>query len=204
MRNCLPESQIFCRIGAKLLLFGIIGISSGCGLVSYHPRVATYFDFDTDWYELKTPSAPESPSELAAAQAAESRHVVKIHDISAICLAANERKQLVVTVSGTSRLSNPLSPKEITYYRFTRGNIDAFSYTVQEPSPDVEYERTIFNAASTAKVTNMKEVILYSHNNLNLTVVSHASGCIAKVSIISGFSPSGELLSVRYIPICSD
>ena len=71
-----------------------------------------------------------------------------------------------------------------------------------EPSPDIDYEQTIYDAALKSKATRNKSVIIYSRADQNLTVVGKTDGCIAEVSVIRDFEPYREPFSVRLIPVC--
>jgi hypothetical protein len=204
MRCLLPESHTCRRLGAYVLLIGVIVVSSSCGMVSYGIPQRVLIDAPDFWCELKAPYPPPmNRSDDAVVQAAISRKIAKNSEITAICLAANENEQLVVTVSELSKSSDPFSPKNITYYRVTDGAIRAISKTVQGPSPDIDYEQTIFNAAQKSKATRNKAIIIYSRSDKNLTVVGNADGCMAEVSVILDFEPYREPVSVRLVPICS-
>jgi hypothetical protein len=204
MPSSMPESRIYRRLIAYLLLIGIASVTAACGLVSYGFPKRVVVDAADYWCELKAPYPPPlNKTEDAAVLAATSRDVVKIKNITAICLAANENDQLVVTVSGMSQSPDLLSNKEITYYHVSNGKICGFSKTIREPSPDVDYELTIFNAAVKSKVTGNKSVIIYSRPEQNLTVVGNADVCVAEVSVVFGFEPYKEPFSSRLVPVCS-
>jgi len=218
MKKFLPKQLTYRRLGAYLLLIGISVEAYGCGLVSfgistggtiyaanpkwYESEEGGTINTANKWYELATPRAPKDPKEEAAFQAAISRYIFKSNEITAICLAADEKDQIVVTISGAPNISNPMSPKEITYYRITDEKISAFSETVQEPSPDVDYELTIYKAAVLSKENRNKYVIIYDRKDNVYTIIGNTKSCSAEVSLKAGIEQDKEPLSIRFVPIC--
>jgi hypothetical protein len=193
------------KIGKKLLMIGALAVIGGCGdyvLIACHPGGFTAPE--DQWHELKDCREPECPAEKAVVAAAKLKNSVKAGNITATCLAADEKSQIVVAAVGNSSETDLMAPKSLTNYRVVDGKIDAYSETVSGPSPDADYEKTIYSAARGAMVNLDKSVIIYTRPEQVLTVTAYVEGgCVITVRVRAGLNPSGEVISERKINVCN-
>ena len=191
--------------GKGILLAGVMVLFNACSsykLVSYSP--SDTFDSRDQWNELKASRKAVGPVEEAVVEAARQKSFVKAGQVTATCLAADDKTQIVVAAVDTSRKMDPMAPKSVTTYRVVGGEIDAFMETVTEPSPDVDYEVTVYSAAMGALANRNFNVIIYTRPGLNLVLDAKIKNeCIVVVKVISGLKKSEEVLSERIINICN-
>lgn len=200
MKAAIHKISFLIHFGVYILLALILSVASGCKLISYHPDGLLSIG---NWHELEVPIPPDSELEKLAVESAQKRRVVTNDEMVAIPIAVNETNQLVVTVVGLAPHSDPMLPKKITTFRIINGNIGAFSKTIEQPSPDVDYEETLFNAAMISKTKRYKEVIIYTRPDENLLVVGDAKGCMAKVTVHKGLEKNATPFAERVVPVCS-
>ncbi|HLO27139.1 MAG TPA: hypothetical protein VK187_13600 [Geobacteraceae bacterium] len=192
------------KIGNIFMLAGVLFIvgCAGYTLISRSPAGAVAPQ--DRWHELKVSREPEGAVEKAVVEAAQQKSSVETGKIMTTCLAADEKSQLVVAAVASSPMTDSMAPKDITMYRVVDGRIDAFTETVTGPSPDADYEKTIYSAAMGAKARRENNVIIYKRPDRNLLVNAKIeSGCVIKVIVKAGFEITGEVLSERKVNICN-
>jgi len=154
------------------------------------------------WHKVNEPFTPRTPLEIIAVEAAKTGKTIKSNNITAYCLAYTPQTQLTVTVSVNNETSDPMSIKLISYVKVDGGKVDSFSDAVEGPSLDEDFEKTIFNAALSAK-SGMNAVTIYSRPDQNFTVFgTYLPDCVAKVTVIPGFQRDGEPFTIRMVPVC--
>lgn len=193
------------KAGKGFLLAGVMALLNGCSsysLISYSPSAT--FDSSDQWNELKVSRKAVGPVEEAVVEAAKLRSFVKTGQVTATCLAADEKTQIVVAAVGADQKSDPMAPKSLTSYRVVGGEIDAFMEPVTEPSPDVDYEATVYSAAMGALTNRNINVVIYNRPGLNLVFdASIKNECVIKVKVMAGVDKTGEVVSERIINICN-
>ncbi len=194
------------RLRMKILWFcSILVMTTGCS--SNFKLIA--FGGDTEHWEVSVkPRMPQGPEEEAVYEAARWKEVKTHGDFTAIFLAGDESTQIVVAIEGSRLSVDEMAPKKITYYLVVNRIIRAHSEPIMAPSPDIDYERTIYAAAARAKYEYGINVTIYSRPMQNLTVKAVAktayTNCTFEVTVLNGFDVQGEILSLRDVKVCSD
>jgi hypothetical protein len=193
------------KAGKCLLFGGMLALLNGCAnftLISF--STLEPLEAQEQWNELKEPRTPNGPVEEAAVKAAGLRSFVKEGQITAICLAADEKSQIVVAAVDTALKMDPMAPKSLTSYRIVDGRIDAFMATVTEPSPDIDYEMTVYSAAMGAMTSRNANVVIYQRQDRNLVMdASIKNECVITVRVVDGLNKTGDVISERRINICN-
>ena len=194
-------SSLLCILVSVSTLVGLTGCSDNFKLVVCHED--GNWGTDDPWTVLDTPHPPLGAREEAVCKAAMSKRSVTTDCVSAIPLVHGNKYAQVLAVEDFKPAKDPMRPKRITSYLVTMGKIAAVSSSVLEPSPDEDYERTLFKAARGASLESDAAVIIYSRPDRNLTVSGTANGkCSMKVKVIDGFNSAGDTLSTRFINVC--
>ncbi len=184
-----------------LTLVGLAGCSDNFKLVAYDE--GRIWGTDDPWTVLDTPHPPLGAKEEAVCKAAMSKRSVSTDCVSAIPLVYGNKYVEVVAIEDFKPAKDPMRPKKITSYLVLMGKIAAVSSSVLEPSPDEDYEMTLFKAARGASLESDAAVIIYNRPDRNLTVSGTPNGkCSMKVKVIDGFNSVGDTLSTRFINVC--
>lgn len=189
--------------GIKIaLVCGLLAMTAGCSGIT----MVGSLDAETEtWTNSVAPREPQGPVEMAVCNAAASKTTVSSGDITAVYLATDSSYQIVVAVVGSGHEADEMTPKKITNYLVVDGKIRAYSQPVMAPSPDVDYEKTIYSAAVGALSPDGFSVIIYSRPTRNFTVKgTKKTKCSFKVTVLDGFDSAGKILSERDVNICHD
>ncbi|QEM67627.1 hypothetical protein FO488_05310 [Geobacter sp. FeAm09] len=198
--DMMPRAAQAMRIAlACCLLAMTAGCSGGLALVGS-------LDTETEtWANSVVSREPQGPEELAVCNAAKSRKAVSSGGITAVFLAGDHAHQIVIAVAGSGQEVDEMTPKKLTNYLVVDGKIRAYSKPVMAPSPDVDYEKTVYSAATGALSPAGFSVIIYSRPTRDLTIKgTRKTGCTFKVTVLDGFDSAGKVLSERSVNICYD